>query len=148
MLVPTATVSPSRNFKAVTDGITGKLKHRDVTVWDRGVNLYGLSVSRTDVCDLHGLTMQFLRIFMIFADSHVVIPLFIFKLLWVCSDTIYASWGEACNRCLQQRTWKLIIGVTTSCVLFAIVYGCVIAGSEKININLTLPKQKEGNFSF
>ena len=25
-------------------------------IWNRGVNLYGLSVSRTDFCDLHGLT--------------------------------------------------------------------------------------------
>ena len=32
-------------------------------------------------------------------------------------------------RCLQQRGRKLIICVTTSCVLLAIVYGCVTAGS-------------------
>ena len=47
----------------------------EMEVHRRGVNLYGLSVSRTDFCDLHGLTyghtMQSLRIFMIFADSHL-----------------------------------------------------------------------------
>ena len=39
--------------------------------YGRGVNLYGLRVSLTDFCDLHGLTMQSLRIFMIFADSNL-----------------------------------------------------------------------------
>ena len=41
-----------------------------------GVYLYGLRVSLTDFCDLHGLT---------------IIPRFIFELLSVCSDTSYAS---------------------------------------------------------
>ena len=50
---------------------TSYVSLRHVLLYFRGVNLYRLRVSRTDFCDLHRLTMQSLRIFMIFADSNL-----------------------------------------------------------------------------
>ena len=59
-------------------------------LYDRDVNLYGLSVSRTDVCDLHGLTgvpcNPYGYMYLCFLQIHTIIPLFIFELFLLVLD--------------------------------------------------------------
>ena len=88
-------------------------------VLHRGVNLYSLRISRTDVCDLHGRMMQSLRIFKIFTDSHL--------------HSFHALYSNCCQfavtpAMLCEHESKSSVTQQVVFCLF-IVYGCVTVGS-------------------